>query len=65
MSVLRRQTGHLLLIRINLGCGTVLTAACGRRGCSAIDFYYLLCKTQVMKRCEFNSNYLASSQRVD
>jgi hypothetical protein len=37
MSVLRRQPSHLLLIRTNLGYGTVLTAACARQGRSAID----------------------------
>jgi hypothetical protein len=37
-SVLRRQTSHLLLIRTNLGYGTVLTAACARQGCSATDY---------------------------
>jgi hypothetical protein len=35
MSVLGLQTSHLLLIRTNLGCGTALTAACARQGCSA------------------------------
>jgi hypothetical protein len=36
MSVLRRQTSHLLLIRTNLGCGTVFTAACSRQGCKQL-----------------------------
>jgi hypothetical protein len=40
MSVLRRQTSHLLLISTNLGCGTVLTAACARQGWSATGYYY-------------------------
>jgi hypothetical protein len=40
MSVLRQLTSHLLLIRTNLGCGSVLTAACASRGYSAIDYYY-------------------------
>jgi hypothetical protein len=38
--VLGLQASHLLLIRTNLGYGTVLTAACARRGCSAIYYYY-------------------------
>jgi hypothetical protein len=40
MSVLRKQTSHLFLIRANLGYGTALTAACARQGCSAggLDF---------------------------
>jgi hypothetical protein len=38
--VLRLQTGHLLLIRTDLGYGTVLTAASARQGCSATDYYY-------------------------
>jgi hypothetical protein len=41
MSVLGRQTSHLLLIRTDLGYGTVLTAACARQGCSATDYYLL------------------------
>jgi hypothetical protein len=40
MSLLRRRASHLLLIRTNLGYGPVLTAACARRGCSAIYYYY-------------------------
>jgi hypothetical protein len=40
MSVLRQQASHLLLIRTNLGYGTVLTEACGRQGCSATGYYY-------------------------
>jgi hypothetical protein len=40
MSVLRQQTSHLLLIRTNLGYGTVLTAACVRQGCSGGDYCY-------------------------
>jgi hypothetical protein len=35
MRVLGQQTSHLLLIRTNLGYGTVLTATCARPGCSA------------------------------
>jgi hypothetical protein len=35
ISVLGLQASHLLLIRTNLGYGTVLTAACARQGCSA------------------------------
>jgi hypothetical protein len=35
MRVLGPQASHLLLIRTNLGYGTVLTAACARQGCSA------------------------------
>jgi hypothetical protein len=33
--VLELQASHLLLIRTNLGYGTVLTAACAYRGCGA------------------------------
>jgi hypothetical protein len=40
MRVLGLQASHLLLIRTNLGCGTVLTAACARRGCSANDLVW-------------------------
>jgi hypothetical protein len=40
MRVLGLQASHLLLIRTNLGYGTVLTAACARQGCSATDYYY-------------------------
>jgi hypothetical protein len=40
VSVLRRWTSHLPLIRTNLGYGTVLTAACARQGCSATHYYY-------------------------
>jgi hypothetical protein len=39
LSVLGRQASHLLLIRANLGYGTVLTAACARQGCNATDYY--------------------------
>jgi hypothetical protein len=39
-SVLRRLASHLLLIRTNLGYGTVLTADCGRPGCSATNCCY-------------------------
>jgi hypothetical protein len=38
MSVLGLQTSQLL-IRTNLGYGTVLTAACARQGCSATGYY--------------------------
>jgi hypothetical protein len=38
MRVLWQQASHLLLIRTNLGNGTVLTAACARQGCSASAF---------------------------
>jgi hypothetical protein len=40
MRVLGLQASHLLLIRTNLGYGTVLTAACARQGCSAT--YYII-----------------------
>jgi hypothetical protein len=40
MSVLRQQTSHLLPIRTNLGCETLLTAACARQGCSTTHYYY-------------------------
>jgi hypothetical protein len=40
MSVLGLQASHLLLIRTNLGYGTILTAACASRGFNATDFYY-------------------------
>jgi hypothetical protein len=36
-SVLRREASHLLLIRTNLGYGTVSMAACARQGCSATE----------------------------
>jgi hypothetical protein len=39
-SVLGLQTSHLLLIRTNLGYGTVSMAACARQGCSYTDYYY-------------------------
>jgi hypothetical protein len=35
MRVLGQQVSHLLIIRTNLGYGTVLTAAWARQGCSA------------------------------
>jgi hypothetical protein len=45
MRVLGLQASHLLLIRTNLGYGTVLTAACARQGCSATDYcYYIILK---------------------
>jgi hypothetical protein len=40
MIVLGLKASHLLLIRTNLGYGTLLTAACARQGCSAGDYYY-------------------------
>jgi hypothetical protein len=44
MRVLRLQASHLLLIRTNLDCGTVSTAACARQGCSdsGLVFGYVL-----------------------
>jgi hypothetical protein len=42
MSVLRQVTSHLLLIRTSLGCGTVVTAACARQGCSATGLVWFL-----------------------
>jgi hypothetical protein len=47
MRVLGLQTSHLLLIRTNLGYGTVLTVACHCQGCSAsgllwFGFFYIL-----------------------
>jgi hypothetical protein len=42
MRVLGLQASHLLLIRTNLGYGTVLTAACVRQGCSASGFFLLV-----------------------
>jgi hypothetical protein len=42
MSILGRQASHLLLIRTNLGYGTVLTAACAHPGCSASRFLYIM-----------------------
>jgi hypothetical protein len=36
--VLGLQTGLLLLIRTNLGYGTVLMVACAHQGCSASDY---------------------------
>jgi hypothetical protein len=35
MHVLGLRASHLLVIRPNLGYGTVLTAACARQGCGA------------------------------
>jgi hypothetical protein len=40
MRVLRQRASHLLLIRTDLGYGTVLPVACARPGCSAPDCYY-------------------------
>jgi hypothetical protein len=40
--VLRQQLSHLLLVRINMGYGTVLKAACARPGCSARDFIIII-----------------------
>jgi hypothetical protein len=42
MSVLRRWASHLLLIRTNLGYGTVLRAACAHQGCNATLLLLLL-----------------------
>jgi hypothetical protein len=42
-SVLRWQTIHLLLIRTNLGYGTVLMTARARQGYSATYYYYYYC----------------------
>jgi hypothetical protein len=36
ISALGREASHLLLIRTNLGYGTVLTAACALQGCNAV-----------------------------
>jgi hypothetical protein len=48
MRVLGLQTSHLLLIRTNLGYGTVLTAACARQGCSASGlFVFFLCPQNI------------------
>jgi hypothetical protein len=44
MCVLGLKASHLLLIPINLGNGTVLTAACAHQGCSAsgwFGFFYM------------------------
>jgi hypothetical protein len=38
MSELGLQASHLLLIRTNLGYGTILMVAC-TQGCSASDYY--------------------------
>jgi hypothetical protein len=38
ISMLRRQTSHLLLIHTNLGYGTALMVACGCQGCNATDY---------------------------
>jgi hypothetical protein len=40
MRVLGLQASHLLLIRTNLGYGTVLTAACTPQGCSACGLVF-------------------------
>jgi hypothetical protein len=42
MSVLGLQASHLLLIRTNLGYGTVLTAACARQDCSSGGFVWFV-----------------------
>jgi hypothetical protein len=42
MSVLGLKISHLLLIHTNLGCGTILMAACTHQGCSASDYYYII-----------------------
>jgi hypothetical protein len=42
--VLRRQPSHLLLIRTNLGSGTVLTAACARQVCCATDYLFIIAR---------------------
>jgi hypothetical protein len=42
MSVLRRETSHLLLIRTDLGHETVLTTACARQGRNATLLLLLL-----------------------
>jgi hypothetical protein len=39
--VLRQQVSHLLLKCIDLGYGTVLTAACARQGCSATRYLFI------------------------
>jgi hypothetical protein len=46
MRVLGPWASHLLLIRTNLGCGTVLMAACARQGLVPliiIIYYYIKC----------------------
>jgi hypothetical protein len=40
MSVLGLLASHLLLIHTNLGCGTVLMAACTHKGCSASGYHH-------------------------
>jgi hypothetical protein len=49
MSVLRRQTSHLLFIPTNLGYGTVLTAVSARPGCSAT--YHHTCESIFRESC--------------
>jgi hypothetical protein len=43
-----RGNFNLLLIRTNLGCGTVLMAACASQGCSAGDLFVFLL---IMRSC--------------
>jgi hypothetical protein len=44
MRVLGRKASHLLLIRTDLGYGTVLMAACARLGCSDSGLAFLIVK---------------------
>jgi hypothetical protein len=40
-----KKSGHrLLLIRTNLGCGTVLMAACAHQGCNVTDYFIIMAK---------------------
>jgi hypothetical protein len=45
MSVLGLQASHLLLIRTNLGYGTVLTPACARQGCNPLVILLFISQT--------------------
>jgi hypothetical protein len=64
MSVLRWQTSHLLLIRTNLGYGTILIAACAHQGCHATDYllFYLFITTSVKPRPPIIKNYLKTDR---
>jgi hypothetical protein len=57
MRVLGLQPSHLLLIRTNLGCGTVSTAACARQGCSdsGLVFGFLVFWVRCCECCHGNA----------
>jgi hypothetical protein len=59
----RQQASHLLLIRTNLGYGTVLTAVSARQGCSATHYYYVLCISMLICACS-NTIYISAYTTV-